>query len=138
MAKKPKIKAEPRNTKDPKVRETQRKFRWSFQQAELDGPWSWNGISMEKFLKDVLKKLQDFETMSWSDIEGKKSHFIPVEKLNITAKRRLKELKLHPVKLFSLRLTNRERIFGHQEANILYILWWDPRHEVCPTEPRHT
>lgn len=138
MAKKPRSKTEPVAAKIPKEGESQRKFNWSFQQAELDGPWGWKKISMEKFLNDVLEKLKHFETMSWSEIKGKKNHYIHVEKLNNKAKKRLQDLELDPVKLFSLRLTGKERVFGLQEANILYILWWDPKHEVCPSKPRNT
>lgn len=138
MAKKPRIETYPKDNKIPKEGEGPRKFKWSFRYAELDGPWGWNKISMEKFLKDILNKLQDFETMSWPEIEGRNNHSISVEKLDSKAKKRLKELKLCSIKLFSLRLTNKERVFGLKEENILYILWWDPKHEVCPTEPRHT
>ncbi len=138
MAKKPRSRVQPSTIKKPKEGEPQRKFKWSFQQAELDGPWGWNGISMEKLLKDVLNKLQNFETMSWSEIKGPNSHYILVEELDSKAKKRLEQLNLDPVKLFSLRLTGKERVFGLQEANKLYILWWDPEHEVCPSEPRYT
>ena len=136
--KKPRSRVEPRINKKPKEGEPPRKFEWSFQQAELDGPWGWNKITMEKLLKDVLEKLKHYQKRNWSEIEGKKSHFIPVVDLNKKAKKRLRVLELYPERLFSLRLTGTERVFGHAHENILYILWWDPEHEVCPSEPRHT
>ena len=137
--KKPRKRENPNISKTPKEGESQRKFKWSFDQAELeDGPWSWKDISMKKFLKDVLKKLQYFETMRWPEVEGRNNHFVHVEELNKKAKARLDELNLEPVKLFSLRLTGRERVLGYQVENFLYVLWWDPKHTVYPTKKKHT
>ncbi len=40
--------------------------------------------------------------------------------------------------LFSLRIMVRQRIRGIKDGNILWLLWWDPEHEVCPSHKKHT
>jgi len=137
--KRPRSSHRPRGTKTPKQGESHRNFKWSFDQAELDDvPWNWKAIPMRKFLKEVLKKLKDFETMTWPEIEGRNSHFVLVNELSKNAQQRLAELNLEPVKLFSLRLTGRGESVGISGKNILYILWWDPKHTAYPAEKKHT
>ncbi len=36
--------------------------------------------------------------------------------------------------VMSLRLTGQKRIFGYMEVSVMHILWWDPEHEICPSE----
>ncbi len=40
--------------------------------------------------------------------------------------------------LVSLRLGAKKRIWGVLEGSVLYVLWWDPHHEVYPSKKRHT
>jgi hypothetical protein len=51
------------------------------------------------------------------------------------ARRRLAELKLELEHLVRIRIQSLPRLYAfHGRANVLNLLWWDPEHEVYPTE----
>jgi hypothetical protein len=88
-------------------------------------------------LRLVIDGLRPFESMTWGEIEGSRSHFISRSSIIAAAQKRLREIKQDDVdELFSLRLTGRQRIFGIRDGAILRLLWWDPLHELCPSRPR--
>ena len=95
-------------------------------------------ICIEDLFSTVISKLQYFETRPWSAIEGKGSHFVNVEELHNEAKIRLQKKRIVSSQLFSLRITGRKRVWGHREGVFFYVLWWDPNHEVCPSNMNHT
>jgi hypothetical protein len=83
--------------------------------------------------------MRDFETMAWPEILGRNNHAIPLGDLCYAAQKRLVEIQQDDVDdLISLRLTGTMRVWGIRDRNILKILWWDPNHNVCPTQKRHT
>jgi len=87
----------------------------------------------------ILNKLQSFETMKWSDILGNKSHMIAVEKICRKAQARLKEIGQEDVdELVSLRFGSKGRLWGIRDNEYLKILWWDPNHEICTSQKKHT
>jgi len=99
--------------------------------------FGWHEIARGK-LSGIRKSLQNFETMTWGEI-GNGSHCVSVDQLIPPARKRLEELKLDDVDhLFSLRVTGKERIWGIMDGAILNILWWDPRHKLCPAPKKHT
>ena len=69
---------------------------------------------------------------------GTNSHLVSVEKLMPEARRRLADLRLWEdlwedlEELLSLRLTGKRRVWGILVGHSLKLLWYDPRHEVCP------
>ena len=77
--------------------------------------------------------------MTWGEVEGRGSHFVDVDNCSREAQKRLEEIKLDDLEqLFSLRIGGRKRIFGWRREAVLYVLWWDPDHKVCPSEMKHT
>jgi hypothetical protein len=41
--------------------------------------------------------------------------------------------------LFSLRMGGaKKRIYGIRDRGTLQVIWWDPEHEIYPTEPKNT
>ena len=103
---------------------------------DWEGLWSWETIDTEK---EILKKLGNFETRTWGEIEGNKeegSHIVKVDDCpNPLVKERLKQLELDDIdELFSLRLSGKERIFGILDGFILKFLWYDHEHKVWPTK----
>ena len=80
--------------------------------------------------------------MTWGEILGKsgdKHHSIDVHRLSKTAQDRLREIRLDDIDdVISLRVTGQERIFGVRFGSVLRLLWWDPLHEVCPSQKKHT
>lgn len=68
-----------------------------------------------------------------------KNHHVSTSDLSEKAWRRLKDLKLEDVEqLFSLRISGKERVWGVLTQGVLEVLWWDPKHEVCPSHKKHT
>ncbi len=94
---------------------------------------------VEAPLIEVVKKLGQFESMTWFQIDAAGSHPIEVYKLIKVARDRLEELKLDDFdELYSLRLTGTQRLWGIRDRNVFRALWWDPEHEICPSPKKHT
>lgn len=112
---------------------------WAFRDVDNEGRWGWDQLDGNNVV-EFLKRLKNFETMTWSEIEhGTGSHFVEVGKLHQDAQQRLIELKRDDVaQLFSVRITGERRAWGHRSEHILYFIWYDPKHEVCPSLLRNT
>jgi hypothetical protein len=114
-------------------------FKWRCNRLDWDGPWSWRGVQIILALSDIVPKLHDFESMNWGDIEGKTgSHFVKVSDLCNEARDRLTTMDEDADSLFSLRLTNKMRIWGIRDLAIFRLIWWDPEHSVCPSLKKNT
>ena len=110
---------------------------WVFGIVDMQGPWGWRTTAVKVWWNKILPKLQDFESMTWSEImqgsggrkRGTNSHYVEVRLLTSQAKRRLAEIVQEDVsQLFSLRLSGTERIYGIREGRVLKLLWYDPHH----------
>lgn len=112
---------------------------WQIRLLELDGPFSWHPITRSLLVDEILPKLQSFERMTWEEILGRKNHSVRVADLCRDAQKRLEHLRLDDVEeLVSLRLDGKERVWGIRRKASMLLLWWDPNHEVCPSEKKHT
>ena len=80
--------------------------------------------------------------MRWSDIlikAKKQNHSVPLGDLSSSARRRLEEIGLDDRDdLICLRLGSLERIWGFLEQGVFHLVWWDPKHQVCPSAKKHT
>lgn len=84
-------------------------------------------------MDSVRARLASFESMTFGEIEGKKNHEIPVERLSPEAQARLQELQLDEYDVvLSLRVAKRERVWGIKTPTGVLLLWWDPEHTVYP------
>jgi hypothetical protein len=105
---------------------------WLFQKVDFDGPWCWKKLDVETMLR-VWQRLSNFETMTFAEIEGKKSHPIPKERLCAEAQERIRKLELDDYDdVLSLRVTTIERVWGIKTPGGVLLLWWDPEHTVYP------
>jgi hypothetical protein len=105
---------------------------WLLQRMDFDGPWCWKTMDVET-LHRVHERLSAFERMTFKEIEGRKNHRIPVERLGSTARQRLVELGIDEYdEVLSLRVTSAERVWGLKAPNGIFLLWWDPAHSVYP------
>ena len=109
---------------------------WHFETLDLDGPWCpKNTLPPNVFWLDVLPKLRDFEGMNWAQIESTGSHEVSIRKIIPDAQRRLRGIgQADTHSIFSLRLTGTQRIWGIRFGSILKMLWWDPEHQICPSQ----
>lgn len=89
----------------------------------------------------------NYSNMTWADIknqthdDGKsKHHIIEYQKLSKDAQDRIKAKKLEQDSdaIFSFALQNRLRIVGIKRGKEFHVLWYDPKHEVCPSTKKHT
>jgi len=60
-------------------------------------------------------------------------HYMPVSDICSEAQRQLEDKKLGDTdSLVSLRIKQRERVWGILQGSALLLLWWDPEHLVYP------
>lgn len=126
------------NVNDPTI-DAARRPCWRIQYVDKGGPFAWTKIEPGDLLT-VLGALANYETMNWTDIEARKScHKMPTASVSKEARQRLDEIELDDVEdLYQLQVNNRFRVFGMRDRNIFYVLWWDPEHQVYPTQKRNT
>ncbi len=135
-------KKQPKTGKFVPSKDTEDKPTWRFQRLDWGGPWCPKQIKASGKLTEIIEKLGNIETATWTQIKSRtsmKSHLIPTEKLCKDAQKRLVQLKLDDWgQIFSLRLSAKERLWGFLRGNVFYALWWDPTHQVYPTGPNTT
>lgn len=144
--KQPKTKLTPFPTKQVKIVSSPDSYNkmnpsWRISKIEMVEPYGWHNLDAKTLLY-IKDKLGNFETMTWSEIlvDGKKfNHSVDIEDLCTEARTRLREIKQDDVdQLVSLRLTGKQRIWGILDQGIMALLWWDPEHDVCPSQLKNT
>lgn len=133
-SKTPKTKAQPESTDTQTIA-------WHFGLRDKDhAAWGWDKLSSEGFM-NLLHELCHLETMTWAELakavgdkrSGNKHHLINITDCCKDAQTRLEELKQEDIdQLFSLRLTNKLRLFGIRNGRVLRLIWHDPDHSVYP------
>jgi hypothetical protein len=111
---------------------------WRFGLIDLNGPWHWNLDAAT--MHAIRDKLVSFESMTWSEIESKRHHFLSAEGLSSGAKKRLAEIRQDDAAdlLFSFACSAVERLVGIRTGREFRILWWDSKHDVYPSTKRNT
>ncbi len=123
----------------PIVSTQNRRLVWKMAEIDDDSPWGWNQITCPDFLRNIWDKLRNFETMTWGEILGRHHHAIAINDLIEPAQNRLVQLGHDDQEeLVSFRLSNTERIWAIRSGAEAFLLWWDPNHEICPSQLRHT
>ena len=114
---------------------------WRFSLLELVDPFGWHNLTTAQLL-EIRQKLANFESMTWNQIiilARDNNHLVSVDRICSDAYRRLEAVKQDDVgELLSLRLGGTERVWGILEHNAVKLLWWDPFHQICPSERKHT
>jgi len=118
-------------------------FRWSLDLADYRGKWGFDTkVFRDKWCKEIRPKLLSFEDFTWGQLAsqpkgrgaGTKHHHVSVSNLIKDAQKRLKkDLKYDDIdEFFSLRLSGKIRIYGIIINEIIYLVWYDPMHEILP------
>ena len=133
----------PRSRKIPissPIESTQnRKLVWKVARIDDNSPWGWNQITCPDFLRNIWEKMRNFETMTWDEILGRHHHAIAVNDIIEPAQNRLVQLGHDDqAELVSFRLSSVGRIWAIRSGEEAFLLWWDPHHEICPSQLRHT
>ncbi|MCH9845071.1 MAG: hypothetical protein K0U39_06140 [Alphaproteobacteria bacterium] len=120
---------------------------WQIAIIDNDSRWGLQNLINKEKCDNIFTHLKDRETMTWEEIEkqsggrnkGTNNHYIKRTDLCKEAIQRLEALEIDDTnRLFSLRAQGKIRIWGVRQANVLKILWFDPKHEVCPSPKKHS
>jgi hypothetical protein len=112
---------------------------WGFRFATFQGRWS-----VENVLCDAQSRMRlcELERRTWAEIkqEKKQFHSIPLADIKKEARAQMEELRLdeRTDTVFSIRITGKKRLFGIIEDGVFLVLWYDPDHEICPSELKNT
>ena len=83
--------------------------------------------------------MREYESMTLSELRQARNHPVAQGDLSHKARRRLQEIGLDDLEeLWSFRVDARKRLWCIRERNIYALLWWDPLHQVCPSNKQHT
>ena len=131
---------------DQDLKSDHSRFAWSLELADYGGKW---GFTTEVFRSawcdKILSKLRHYEGSKWAEIanatggrsSGTRNHHINVSGIIKDAQKRLGIIEMDDLdQLYSLRLASRMRIYGVVQGRVLKIIWYDPKHEVCPSTPK--
>ena len=109
---------------------------WRFSTVDKGGPFIWPKGRQEEL--EIVVKLHDFDSMKWSEIEGRDHHLLNADSISKEALNRLQEIKQEDNidSIFSFHLNGMTRIVCIKDRNIAKLLWYDPNHKVCPPVKR--
>lgn len=126
----------------PGASNSDKRLCWRFTHVDHEGPWGFSEVDTETFC-GILRKLSDFESMTVAEVfhnggyPGKEYDVATLP--NREALARLVELNLADMtKIWRLQWTGESRLFGFLDGNIFHVVFWDPKHKIWPSKPRHT
>ncbi|MBY0597675.1 MAG6450 family protein [Bacillus bingmayongensis] len=85
----------------------------------------------KKDLKQLSNFLRRVSGMTWSQIrlsDGIKTKKIPVSSLRYALPNSVSEEE----EILEMRVSQEHRIWGFQNQSTFYVIWFDPKHAVCP------
>jgi hypothetical protein len=119
---------------------------WSFSRCDFTHPL-WGMDNHQDTLSHIIHFMAETEKIRWSEIftttagksRGTRNHPVNVDEIIKTAQERWREMKLDEYDtLHSLRLSSTGRLWGIMQNGVFFIIWYDPEHEIFPSEKRHT
>ncbi len=119
---------------------------WRFDKLDRSGKFAFDLSRKDFDCKEVLQKLIEYGDMTWDDI-GKqqhdysrrsKHHYLDISSLSKDALIRIRECHLleETETIYSFSLQNLLRIIGLRRGAEFHIVWFDPKHEFCPTNKK--
>jgi len=112
---------------------------WRYGRFDHDGPWPICGVD-ESEHREILDKLAAMEKSTCAELGGGRGlKFISAESMHSDAQRRLSEISLDDFGgLWELHFGGKPRMWCTREQDVLTFVWWDPKHQVCPSKKRNT
>jgi hypothetical protein len=115
---------------------------WRFSRVDNDGPWGLKALD-QAALTALLDAICKFESMKIGELfhsGGYPGKDYEVAKLPTTqAHTRLDAIGLPDMtKIWALRPQGEPRLWGFLVNNVFHVVWWDPKHEVWPSNLKHT
>lgn len=152
--KRPKVKVEHRKSSGerepkstPRSQGNDRKLVFSLQYADRahnDG-WAWPATAAGDAW-EILDFMCETSKLTWGEIMSQmtgpnhrrrpKHSSYNFGSVGTVAQRRLAELRLDEIfeEFFRFRLTGEKRLWGFRTEDVFHLLWWDPEHQVYPTD----
>lgn len=117
---------------------------WSDEYVDMIDSWSW-GVDrcciVDCWDAEIEPKLKEFEKLTWQEIDdfysgsGHKMHHSHDRKdICAEARSRMTEIEIFDTKVFRFRLGGTRRLWGVRRAALFEIIWYDPTHQIYPTE----
>jgi hypothetical protein len=113
---------------------------FGLQLADDGGTWAWSKMTAAE-LKIVTDKCKEWERTPANQLFTGSGHKpIPFHNLCPEAQKRLRDIELgeYDGQWWELHLTGQRRIWGVRQRHVFYVVWWDPKHTVCPSRKKHT
>lgn len=142
-----KLSFQPSVTKRPVIdtgrTDQHRPLRFRFDRVDVSGPWCLSHVVPDDH-RELLRKLREFETMTTSEAFHSRpsqpgKDYPEFSGLCPEAIERLKTINADDEDGISrLRLTGTKRLYGFRHGSEFSIVWWDPEHQICPSELGHT
>lgn len=121
------------------------KLTWRFDRVDRSGKFAFDPSRSDFDHREIIDKIISYGSMSWDDLKkqthdkGKtKHHFLKMEKLSPEATSRVKLLLQEEEfeSVYSLALQNLLRIIGVRKDEKFFVMWYDPKHEFCPSHKK--
>lgn len=111
-------------------------FKWRVRKDYVDfehEEWGWQQLQLREFFETVLDRLHEYEKMSWHDVlQRPHCHPLPINQAVPRAQDRLSQKSLEIDLLHQVDFSKLGRIWGHKIGQYFYLIWYDPKHTVCP------
>ncbi|NKZ71058.1 hypothetical protein GTA09_15285 [Rhodococcus hoagii] len=119
-----------------------RRVQFTFCDSDLDGPWSLAEIEPDH-VADLFRFLKTIETHTFGELTasgtGLYKEYSNFEKCpNGGAIQRLADLYDSADNICRLSLGGKPRLYGLRFEHVIALLWWDPEHEIWPSQLKHT
>jgi len=113
----------------------EKKLSWKFSILDTGGEWTFKNIKKDCFWNQLLGKFKSLESQTVGEfIMPEHNHKIGKDRLCKEAQKRLIKIKLDDYdEFYSVHITGIKRLWGILEGSYFKILWWDPHHEICPS-----
>ena len=115
---------------------------WCFDRVDRTGKFAFDPSRTDFDHREIIDKLISYGSMSWSDLKrqthdkGKsKHHFLKIETLSPEAIDRVRTLLPEEEfdSVFSIALQNVLRVIGVRKDEKFFVMWYDAKHEFCPS-----
>lgn len=129
---------QPRGDKTPKVLADaplydNKKAAWRLGKIQLSDPYGWHLLEVWEFSK-LREKLGSFEKNTWHElfvIDARNNHRIQSNQLKCDIARQwMKNNFPDQPYLWTLRISQKERIWGILAENAYQVIFWDPLHKI--------
>jgi hypothetical protein len=122
-----------------------------FQFADRATQEAWRFKPSEGHAPPLVDFICEMAKLTWAQIEAqrvnekgkshKRHHSQEIHRLTSAAQKDLQKSKLpdrFDDTMFRFRVAGAQRLWGFRRAHVFHVVWWDPDHQVYPTEKAHT